>query len=183
MLKESLNDTLAAAKYCVEYRKTREEWQENSGGCLSYPAAILLLSIIDAIGSYFKGDNTFKIKIDEKIESINSKGGWQHFKILNSKYFNQELSQEFIKKLYKSFRSFLVHNSVIGKYSVIVMNNQAFKNGTKDQAFLTINHISGEVVYIISLYELYELCYSAVQEFLKDADKVVPKSRQGKSFH
>jgi len=183
MLKESLKETLEAAKFCSNYRKTDEKWGEfKTGGCLGFPAAILLFSIIDTIGSYFRGDGDIEILIDSKNSTI-EKDGWQHFKILNSKYFNQVLSQEYIKTLYSKFRSYLAHNSVLGKNAVMIMENSSWNAEIKGKAFFLGEDTNGDTVYVISIKELCELCESAIDSFLSDVDEVVPNSKQGKKFN
>jgi hypothetical protein len=183
MLKESLIETLEAAKFCSDYRKTDDKWGDHkTGGCLGYPGAILLFSIIDSIGSYFRKDSLFKIRIDFKHMTIDS-DGWQHFKILNSKYFNQNLSQDFIKELYSGFRSCLTHNSVLGKNSMMIMDNASLGQGISGKAFFIGKTSDGKDVYVISIKELWELCKTAIDEFYKDIDDVVPNSKQGKDFH
>ncbi len=183
MLKESLVESLAAAKYCSDYRKTEDKWGEfKTGGCLGYPSAILLFSIIDTIGSYFRKDKSFKVTIDSKEQTIDS-DGWQHFKILNSKYFNQNLSTDFIKALYLKFRSFLTHNSVLGENSVMIMNNDSLGQNISGQSFLIGKDKEGIDVYVISIEELWELCNKSVSIFTADIDTVVPNSKQGKKFY
>lgn len=176
MLKESLFETLEAAKYCAEYRKTDEHWgQFQTGGCLGYPAAVLLFSIVDTIGSQFRGNESLLLNIDAKQTYIKG-DGWEHFKILNSKYFKQNLTEAFIQILYRKFRSFLTHNSLLGKNCYLVMQNP-----NKEPFF--IGERDGETIYIVSIMDLYELCKSAIDEFYKDIDLVVPQSRMGKKFH
>lgn len=184
MLKESLVETLEAAKFCSDYRKTDKKWGDYmTGGCLGYPGAILLFSIIDSIGSYFRKDPNLKISIESEIVSIDN-DGWHHFKILNSKYFNQKLSKDFINEIYSKLRSFLTHNSVIGKNTMMIMNNESLNDPKiKGQAFLMGKTETGEAIYIISIKELWELCKYAVDEFSKDIDSVVPSSKQGKNFN
>lgn len=183
MLKESLKESLETASFCADYRKTDNKWGEfKTGGCLGYPGAILLFSIIDSIGSYFRKNPNFKVLIDSKNMTIDS-DGWQHFKILNSKYFNQNLSQEFIKALYSKFRSFLTHNSVLGKNSIMIMNNESLNNGLSGKAFFMGKTQNGEDVHVISIKELCELCTTAIDEFSKDIDAIVPNSKQGKNFN
>jgi hypothetical protein len=183
MLKESLDETLEAARYCVYYTKTDEKWGEfNAGGCLGYPAAILLFSLIDSIGSYFRKNENFEIVIDGKLEKINDTG-WEHFKILNSNYFNQNLSIEFIKELYEKFRSCLTHNSVLGKNTIMFPDNSSINNSIHGLAFGVFNDKSGNPVHAISMKELWDLCSKAVELFKQDIDKVVPTSKQGKTFH
>lgn len=214
MLKESLIETLEAAKLCSEYRKNESKWGNYmTNGCLGYPAAILLFSIIDSIGSYFRKDRNLKISIDSKMTTIDSEG-WQHFKILNSKYFNQNLSEQSIKIIYCKHRSCLSHNSVLGKNQNMAMNNESWNHGlfstgtTANNSILltdeNINNVTfntgttnstspillGEVFsivnstnIIVSIEELCKLCETAIAEFYKDIDIVVPNSKQGKDFN
>jgi len=183
MLKESLRETLEAAKYCADYRKTDEKWGEfKTGGCLGFPAAILLFSLIDTIGSYYRGNEDFEILIDSENSKI-ERDGWQHFKILNSEYFNQNLTEEFIRNLYSKFRSYLAHNSVLGKNAVMIQDNASWNEELKGKSFFIGTRVSGEEVFVISIKELYDLCEKAIEKFLKDIDEVVPKSRQGKNFN
>lgn len=183
MLKESLDETLEAAKYCVEYSKEESKWgQFNTGGCLGYPAAILLFSIIDSIGSYHRKNANFFVTIDGKKEKING-DGWEHFKILNSKYFNLSLSLEFIKKAYSNFRSKLTHNSIMGKDALMIPRNDSIEilKG-RNVAFIEGFDQDKNKIFVISIEELYNLCHSAVVEFKKDIDVIVPESKQGGKF-
>lgn len=182
MLKESLDEYLVASKLCCEYKKTDSKWDEFQGNdCLGYPAGVLLFSVIDSIGSYFRKDKSFKIKIGNEISSINSEG-WEHFKILNSKYFKQNMSQEFMKAIYSKFRSPLIHNSVLGKNTILILETEPSNN---DFVFMEIHPQENikEFNYWVSLKPLYELCKKAVEEFKKDIDKIVPNSKQGKKFN
>jgi hypothetical protein len=187
MLKESLDETLDAAKYCVDYVKEEKILcgDFTTGGCLGFPGAILLFSIIDTIGSYFRGNKELSLMIDGKPERI-KKDAWEHFKILNSKYFNQTLSKDFMHKLYKEFRSLLTHNSVLGKYAIMVPSNRhsIFPTNSKDpQAFFLNTAANGVLHYIISMKELYDICTVAVKKFKEDIDVVVPNSELAKVVH
>lgn len=164
MLKESLIENLTVVEYCLSYRK-----QDN--GCLGYPAATLLFSIVDCIGSYFRKNKDFKIRIDGKQRFIDS-DGYKHFYILNSTYFEQQLPEEAIKILYAKFRSLLTHNSVLGAKALLYHNNEL-------GAFLKDK--DGDV-YIVALKPFYDLCKRAVDRFLRDADDIVPNSKQGAKF-
>ncbi|PKO95724.1 MAG: hypothetical protein CVU12_08665 [Bacteroidetes bacterium HGW-Bacteroidetes-7] len=181
MLKESLDETLEAAKFCSDYKKTDTKWDKfATGGCLGYPCAILLFSLVDTIGSYFRKNSDFKILIDGKQEIINA-AGWEHFKILNSKYYNQNLSKQSLKLLYEKSRSCLIHNSVLGSNIFMVPDNTAIQPETHEKAFVPI-HANSKTIHIISIKEFWELSKSAVEMFKKDIDTVVPKSKQGKNF-
>jgi hypothetical protein len=182
MLKESLDETIEAARYCVDYRKTDKKWGDLATcGCLGYPAAILLFSIIDSIGSYFRKNDIIEILIDGKKDRINA-AGWEHFKILNSKYFNQTLSSDFMKKLYNKFRSCLTHNSVLGSETLMIPNNTLIIPPVQDKAFGITTDSSRNSVPVISIKELWDLCFKAVELFKSDIDIVVPISKQGKGF-
>lgn len=95
MLHESLPEMLMVAKYCIEFRKDINIW--HTPGCYGYPAALLLLSITDSIGSYVEQG---RVK--------------NHFKILNNKnYYGLNLSDEEIRMIYDNYRSLLTHNAVM----------------------------------------------------------------------
>lgn len=186
MLKESLPEMLEAAKLCIDYRKT--DWW-----CLGYPAAVLLFSIIDSIGSYFRKNDGFQIQIYGKKRSIQETE--DHFRILNSKYFNQKLSDTNIKTLYDNFRSKLVHNSRLGKNAVLIKNNSVFDNyvwwwvtskvipkidNSMDKAFL--EEKDGTIV--VNITALYRLCEQAVEMLLNDEDyeKIISNSKLWKTW-
>lgn len=184
MLKESLDETLEAVSLCVDYRKTESKWgQFQTNGCLGFPAGVLLFSIIDTIGSYYRKNKAFKIKIDNTWTLINGEG-WEHFKVLNSKYFKQNLSSEFIKTLYTKFRSNLTHNSTLGKDTLMVMNEMGMRPITySSKVFATSEYPTGNKIYIVSIFELYKICKEAVDLFKLDIDSIVPTSKQGHKFH
>mgnify|MGYP006990009804 CR=1 FL=1 len=184
MLKESLNESLEAARLCVYYRKSDEKWGDYAtGGCLGFPSAIILFSIIDTIGSYFRKDKQFTVNIDNKKYSIHGEG-WEHFKILNSKYFRQSLSLDFIKTLYQKFRNSVTHNSVLGQNAIMFLDEiRAEPISYQSKAFATTIDEKGDKIYLVSITELYKMCEYAVMEFNKDIDIVVPNSRQGSKFH
>ena len=177
MLKESLDEYIEASAFCVQYKKTEVKFAPyNTGGCLGYPAGVLLFSTIDTLGSYFRGTKGFKVMIDSKMSSINGEGS-EHFKILNSKYFDQKLSEKFIQQLYNSYRNKLTHNSVLGKNALMHPCNP-----NNNAAFHATNNSDGSVIYHIFIKELWQLCKNAVEEFKKDIDCIVPTSKQGKEF-
>lgn len=70
----------------------------------------MLFSIVDTIGSFYKGRSELKIEISGKPVRI-KRDGDQHFYVLNSEYYAQTLDERTIKKLYENFRSLLVHNA------------------------------------------------------------------------
>ena len=95
MVKESLNEMILVADYCFGYRKDPLVWK--SQGCYGFPAALLLLSVIDSIGFVILKGSVRK-----------------HFDILNHQdYYNLGLSKESIDIIYKNYRCMLSHNSRI----------------------------------------------------------------------
>jgi len=176
MLEESLEELLEASKYCVEYSKSSPQWDDyRKGGCLGFPSGILLFSIIDSIGSYFRKNKDFEVMVDGKSTIINH-SGWEHFKILNSKYFNQDLSADFLKTLYHHYRSSLTHNAVLGGQVMMYPSSEAtiFKN----LPFTMFEIEAGRWEPIVFMKELYLLCRSAVDLFKLEIDEIVPNSNQ-----
>jgi hypothetical protein len=112
MLKESLSEMILVAEYCINFRKDSRMW--GSDGCYGYPAAVLLLSIVDSIGSYVLGGTVRK-----------------HFDILNSSnYYNLGLSSNSIKIIYEDYRCRLTHNTVMEPEIFLAIggkNNKVFE--------------------------------------------------------
>jgi hypothetical protein len=108
---EALKENLFTIDWCLKYDKsTAVDWIGDSKlGCLGIPSAILLCSLIDTIGSVFRGTE-MQVCIDGvniKIETVS-----QHFYILNhDKFFNLNLNMSTIMDLYSTYRSKLIHNS------------------------------------------------------------------------
>lgn len=115
MLNESLPEMLLVAKYCIAFQKDRSVW--NAPGCYGYPAALLLLSVANSIGSYVLGSGNVK----------------RHFKILNdSDYYSLDFTDVEIGVIYDKYRNLLSHHTVmavdvglnIGSISDKVLQNQ-----------------------------------------------------------
>jgi hypothetical protein len=167
LLKESLREMIFLVDYAITYRKTdRNKWGSNAtGGILGYPSTVLLFSIIDCIGSVFSGDTNFKITIDGKPRHI--KDTSQHIYILNSKYFNLNLSQTDLDNIYKNVRSTLTHNSLLPEgYTLQIGDNE------KSPFKIAINELDSRI-YFINLIPLYNATKTAVDSFIKDLDSSI----------
>lgn len=136
MLQESLPEMLLVAKYCIEFRKDKTIWP--APGCYGYPAALLLLSIADSIGSYVEKGS---------VEN--------HFKILkNSEYYGLNLSDAELKIIY-NYRNLLSHNTAMATnvgLSIGAINNPVLQsqNGS----------------YLLNLIPFYNVSVKAVNVFL-----------------
>lgn len=164
LLRESLLEMIYLADYAVTYRKTdRNKWGTNAtGGILGFPSTVILFSIIDCIGSVFSGDQNFKIVIDGKERVI--KDTSQHIYILNSKYFNLNLSQTDLDNIYKNVRSTLTHNSLLPEGYTLKIGD-----AEKNPFQIAINELDNRI-YFINLIPLFKLTKSAVETFIKDLD-------------
>jgi hypothetical protein len=137
MLRESLPEMLLVAKYCIEYRKDSNIWP--APGCYGYPAALLLLSIVDSIGSYVEGGNVKN-----------------HFKILNnSNYYGLDLTGKELDLIFDHYRNTLSHNSVV---TPKVMLSIGTENGPVLQKY------GGK--YLLNLAPFYNVSVKAVKHFL-----------------
>jgi len=153
MLQESLVEMLLVARYCVEYRKDPKIW--GASGCYGYPAAIILFSIVDSIGSYVIGGKTRK-----------------HFDILNHKdYYDLNLDKASINIIYNRYRCLLTHNAVLAKNTVLDIGDN------KSPVFDIKDNIS--YVYLTPFLELTE---QVVVKFLKEANTIVLNSKQLKEI-
>ncbi len=159
MLKESLSEMIHVAEYCYETKK-------DNGGCYGYPCSILLFSVLDTIGSFYKGKD-YSITIDGKDKKI--KNTVQHFYILNSKdFYNQNLTEEEIKIIYDNYRSTLTHNSSMPPKYAIEMGD------IKDNLFT----ISDREWPVLNLTKFLHLSKISVDNFIQNIEKIVPNSIQ-----
>ena len=100
---EALREYIEVAEYCINFDKSKT-WP-GFQGCYGYPAALLLLSIVDSIGKEIKGggDDVFI-----------------HFNILNDPdWYSLNLSETQLKRLVRGFRHKLSHESYISKFLVL----------------------------------------------------------------
>lgn len=109
---DSIQETLLAAEMCLNFDKGDEKWTGiNNSGCLGIPCLILLSSLIDTMGSMFRGSD-LRIMIDETVHNIVTAS--DHFMILNDvRLFNLNLSMLAIEDLYKTYRCKLTHNNTL----------------------------------------------------------------------
>jgi hypothetical protein len=92
---EGLIEKYLVSAYCLSYRKDYRDW--GSYGCFGHPASVLLFSIADTLGSYVIGKKPKK-----------------HFDILaHPDYYNFQLTNDQLDKIYKYYRGPLTHNSAM----------------------------------------------------------------------
>lgn len=97
MIKEALKEMIEMAEYGINFDKSKDARWIGQAGCYGYPSAILLLCIVDSVGTLIEkgGDDVS-----------------QHFKILNNPaYYNLNLSEEELRVMEKKYRNKLTHNS------------------------------------------------------------------------
>jgi len=151
MLQESLIEMVLVADYCIKFRKDSKIW--SSKGCFGYPAAILLFSIVDSIGSYvLKRKNSFKILKDPG-------------------YYNLNINDIDIVVINKKYRNLLNHNAVIA-------NSCLLDIGTKKSPVFERRNGS----YCINLIPFVRITKKVVLKFLKKADKIVMNSKEIKNI-
>lgn len=136
---EALVENLMVSRYCINFRKDPEKWKRE--GCYGFPAAILLFSIVDTIGSYIIGGKTR-----------------EHFNIFNNPdYYNLSLPEEDIDELYKNYRSLLTHNGALPLGRILAIGESS--DGV-------IKKIRGAI--ILNLIPFWNVSYYSVEKFLKE---------------
>lgn len=141
MLQESLPEMILVAKYCIEFSKKVPPWPAHC--CYGYPAALLLLSIADSIGSY--------------IEKGNIKN---HFKILNNTdYYGLDLSDDELEIIYDNYRNLLSHHTVMA-------TNVGLKIGSRNDPVLQKENDR----YWLNLIPFYYKSVKAVNFLLNNPD-------------
>jgi hypothetical protein len=165
LAKESISEMLHVAEYAVTYRKIdKAKWGDNAtGGILGYPATVVLFSIIDCLGSYFAKNQEFTVVIDGNSRVI--KNASQHIYILNSRYFNLDLSEIDLDNIYNNVRSTLTHNSLLPEGYILQIGEN------ENLPFNIAINESDKRIYFINVIRLYEFTKKAAEEFFRDLDK------------
>jgi hypothetical protein len=100
MAVEAIQEYLAASEKCLEFRKS-------DGGCLGYPATLLLFCVVNALGTYLVGD---EVVIEGRKQKITS---GEPFRVLNHPCFGLSFREREIKKLEHAYRNKLAHAAII----------------------------------------------------------------------
>lgn len=165
LIHEALTEYLAIAEHCITTGKP-------TGGCYGFPTALLCFTIVDAIGSFYRGNTSFTINIDKKTRTIDG-DGFKHYFILNSDYYYQSLSEKDIKRLYEYYRCLLVHNAALAPNCALAIGKETDPPFTRQ----TSQHID-----YVNLRPFLDLSHIAVAKFLKVSPTLVPVSKQGKGI-
>src|SRR5690606_9249511 len=100
-LRISLPEMLEIARKCIHEKKS-------DGGFYGYPASLILLSVVDCIGSYVRGgsvENHFLILMDDR-------------------YFGVGINSDEVKRIYRIYRNRLSHNGILGFNAVMFVSQQ-----------------------------------------------------------
>jgi len=129
---ETIEEYLLAARHCLSYKKL-------DGGCLGYPSVLLLLCVVNALGTYLRDRS---VRIDGKNTPI-ARG--EPFRVLNHSLFGLKLAEKEIKKIEARYRNMLAHNGMIATQSWLLPGK-----GSKPFIFEQ-EHVA---VYVESFYDL-----------------------------
>lgn len=165
MLNCSLNEMLYVAKYSIDTRKEKIENFKDDKGCFGFPAAVLLFTITDTIGSMFRGTGIKIVRNGNKQDQI--KGSYaSHFYILNSSFYGQQLTTSVIDGIYRSYRDLLVHNSSLPQGYFLAIGSES------DDPFVCCTDKKGNLHAVcINLRAYYRISSNAVSRFLPYFDE------------
>jgi hypothetical protein len=154
---ESLKENIFIINYCLNFDKAKNKnWNgESKEGCLGVPALILICTLIDTIGSYFRGAE-YIISIDEENHKI--KFASDHFYVLNhDKFFNLGLKMATIMDFYSTYRSKLVHNTTLPE-------NNFLEIGKKEDSIFQLDR--NNKIIKINILPLFEKTKVASDDFI-----------------
>ena len=159
MAVEAINEYLEVAESCLNARKS-------DGGCLGYPAALLLFCVTNAFGVYLCGDN---IQIDGRNRTITPR---EPFQVLNHAIFGLDLRGTQIKLLEQCYRNKLAHNAIIELGAVLI-----HAPGQLPHPF----SFAANQVQVINLHSFHRLVATAWEKFPRDRIHTWSKQRQPRS--
>lgn len=182
LLVDNLIENIYAIEKCISFRKEScSDWEYGDKGILGIPAFILICSVIDTIGSYFRDTNQ-KIKIDNSELEIRTAS--DHFFILNHEtLFKFELTKKAIADFYESYRSKIVHNNSLPANNFLGIGDNEKKCFEFDNKGLI------QTVYLKPLFDkttdavgqfLYYLIHSNFSDDHKLTKELIKKAKQKK---
>ncbi|MFA0961014.1 hypothetical protein AB9P05_04360 [Roseivirga sp. BDSF3-8] len=122
---DSIIENITVIKHCINFKKENDNWEYGGEGILGVPAFILICSVIDAIGSYFRGTET-TITFNEESYKIEKAG--HHFYILNhEKLFKFSLSKKAVEDFYETYRCKLTHNNSLPENNFLYIGKEGDK--------------------------------------------------------
>lgn len=166
LINEALTEYLTVARHCIVTDK-------GNGGCFGFPAALLLLCCVDAVGAYHRTRAGYKVMVDGQLEEIHSNKPSTYFYILNAPIFGQMLTKKQIAEIYSHFRSMLAHGAAIKAGGFLAI-------GTHDDPPFVIGH-DGKVTHL-NLVPLFNLVGERVYRFLSDNGEAIENSVQAKAI-
>ena len=106
----SISENLKIAKYCLETPK-----KINTNSCYGMPALILLASVIDAIGMFYRnGDGKFSPITVKQVKAKQLGSVKSHFEYYYDKFLiNNCEKKEFIVQFYEYARCLGIHNGTL----------------------------------------------------------------------
>jgi hypothetical protein len=167
---------LFVAEHFVHFRKGQEWGTQQVAGCLGFPGAILSFCIVDAIGSFHRGDKSLAILIDGKARVIRNDAS-DHFFILNSAYYSLALNGDILRKIHLNFRNILVHNLALPPEHLLQIGRDAQK------PIEILRDTAGKKYPVVRLKPFLSATQKAVEEFVKRFDSIVQTSRQNGVIH
>ena len=159
----TIKENLTIVKYCLETPK-----RKNTDSCYGMPALILLSSIVDTIGTFYRTGQYQTITIEEICnEDLTSVKN--HFVKYHNRFLSEDCEQnDFVDLFYKCARCKATHNSVLGPQ--VILTKKVDKNKhvlSKDKA--------GKLT--IHLFELYENVKQAFKTLQKESKQVYKPER------
>lgn len=127
LAEEAIEEYLTASRSCLDYKK-------QDSGCLGYPSVLLLLCIVNALGTYLRNEDVI---IEGKKQQI-TRG--KPFRVLNHPLFKQDLTDAQIGRIEEASRNRLAHNALIDPGVVLtpVTTGFAFKFTDNDDVWISV---------------------------------------------
>jgi hypothetical protein len=164
LLRESIPEYLEITRYCIANRRP-------DGASYGYPPALLMLTIVDVIGSYHEGSD-YVVQVEGAARRI-SKRGAEHYLVLNdASYYNQQLTWRQIEEVYEEFRCLLAHNASLAPGRLLACRDD--ENGP-----LIFTDDNG-TVEALNLRAFLALTERAVGRFLNILDELTRQSTRAK---
>lgn len=150
---DTIEENLTIIEYCLNNRK-----KEGVESCYGMSAVILMSSVIDTIGTFYRNNNSYTPITQEDIDMESLGSGRKHFNIYWNKFLKSSCrKKDFIDIFYKNVRCKSVHNGIINRDTFI---SKSEEQSTK---VLVIKNKTA-IIFLRELFNVIKKSYETLKQ-------------------
>ena len=150
---DTIEENLIVIEHCLSTRKNKEV-----DNCYGMSAVILMSSVIDTIGTFYRNNNTYKPITQEDLDNNSLGRGKKHFKVYWERFLEGRCEKDdFMIFFYENIRCKSVHNGIINRDTFISKSNK------QDSKILVIENKTA-IIFLRELFNVIKKSYETLKQ-------------------